>query len=76
MVMAVVNASQARISEMSWIKLFVLAESADAERSWLSLACKLGCVETWTLDGRDMVSKVWFALQQRDLSTELFKGDF
>lgn len=51
--MAVERASEARMREISWISVFTSRALADLERSWLSLAKRLGCLETWTLDGRD-----------------------
>ena len=51
--MAVASASQDRIREISWIRDLTSFESVDLERNWLSLACKAGCDETWTLLGSD-----------------------
>lgn len=53
--MAFVKASQDRIRVISCIKAFVSLELVDFDRSWLILASKLGCWETWTLAGNDMV---------------------
>lgn len=43
---AELTASQAMINEISWIRDLTSRELADLDRSWLSLASKLGCCET------------------------------
>lgn len=70
------SASHARIREISWTSVLTWAELADADRSWLSLACKLGCVETWTFDGRDMVTKCEWQFGYKDDVIFLAKFDF
>lgn len=61
--MAFVKASQDRISVISFIKAFVSLELVDFDRSWLIFASKLGCWETWTLGGKDMVKLVLETVQ-------------
>lgn len=50
--MAELMASQAMINEISWIKDLTSLGLADWDRSWLSLASRLGCCETWTFEGK------------------------
>lgn len=50
--MAELIASQAMINEISWTKDLTSRGLAVLDRSWLSLASKLGCCETWTFEGR------------------------
>jgi len=46
-------ASQPTMKEISCTKAFVSRAFVVLERSWESLACRHGCVETWTFGGRD-----------------------
>lgn len=51
LVSALPKASQPTISEMSCISVFTSLAGVDCDRSWLSLASRHGCRETWTLEG-------------------------
>lgn len=49
--MAELTASQERINAISWTKDLTSRGLALLDRSWLSLASKLGCWEMWTFEG-------------------------
>ena len=54
-------ASQERINAISWTKDLTSRGLAVLDRSWLSLASKLGCWEMWTFEGSSaMVDGVAF----------------
>jgi len=46
-------ASQPTIKDISWTNALVSLAFAVLARNWESLAIKHGCVETWTLGGRE-----------------------
>lgn len=57
----VARASQATIRAISCTRALVSFEEVDAERSWESFAWRQGCLETWTLEGREsMIAVVQF----------------
>lgn len=47
------KASEERRRVISWMRFFTSLALVDFDRSWLSLASRLGCRDTWTLEGRD-----------------------
>ena len=62
-VSAVESASQATIRAISWTSAFVSRELVVLDRSWLSLARRLGCCETWTLGGSDeAMMDYWYGI--------------
>lgn len=57
--MAFARASEPKSKEISWIKVLTSRALVVLERSCDSLARRQGCVETWTLGGReDMMSSL------------------
>lgn len=61
----VARASHPIISAISCTRAFVSFEEVDTERSWESFAWRQGCLEMWTLDGReDMIAVVQFVQMQ------------
>lgn len=50
------RASHEMIRAISWIKDLTSRALTDLHRSWLSLAWRQGCDETWTLD-REAIAK-------------------
>ena len=46
-------ASNPTIRAISWTRAFVSRGFAVLARSWESLACRHGCVETWTFRGSE-----------------------